>query len=84
MGPLSDPATFKSTTKRIGKRLLQLQRERRHRLRDSPEWKLQRQIYNQRNREKNDTRVYMQEDYHKHSRHISEMRKNSAAPSCWK
>ena len=76
---LSKPSHFQKYYQASRERLLQLQRERRNRLRDSPEWKLQRQVYNQRHREKNDTSLYMREYYHKHKDHIATLRKKSSS-----
>ena len=76
---LTKPSHFQKYYQANRERLLLLQRERRNRLRDSPEWKLQRQVYNQRHREKNDTSLYMREYYHKHKDHIATLRKKSSA-----
>ena len=76
---LTKPSHFQKYYQANRERLLLLQRERRNRLRDSPEWKLQRQVYNQRHREKNDTSLYMREYYHKHKDHIATLRKKSSS-----
>ena len=73
------PSHFQKYYQANRERLLLLQRERRNRLRDSPEWKLQRQVYNQRHREKNDTSVYMKEYYSKNKEHIATLRKKTNA-----
>ena len=73
------PSHFQKYYQANRERLLLLQRERRNRLRDSPEWKLQRQVYNQRHREKNDTSVYMREYYSKNKEHIATLRKKTNA-----
>ena len=73
------PSHFQKDYQANRERLLLLQRERRNRLRDSLEWKLQRQVYNQRHREKNDTSLYMREYYHKRKGHIATLRKKSSA-----
>ena len=73
------PSHFQKYYQANRERLLLLQRERRNRLRDSPEWKLQRQVYNQRHREKNDTSVYMREYYSKNKEHITTLRKKTNA-----
>ena len=73
------PSHFQKYYQANRERLLLLQRERRSRLRDSPEWKLQRQVYNQRHREKNDTSVYMKEYYSKNKEHIATLRKKTNA-----
>ena len=76
---LTKPSHFQKYYQANRERLLLLQRERRNRLRDSPEWKLQRQVYNQRHREKNDTSLYMREYYHKHKDHIATLRTKSSS-----
>ena len=76
---LTKPSHFQKYYQANRERLLLMQRERRNRLRDSPERKLQRQVYNQRHREKNDTTLYMREYYHKHKDHIATLRKKSSA-----
>ena len=73
------PSHFQKYYQANRERLLLMQRERRNRLRDCPEWKLQRQVYNQRHREKNDTSLYMREYYHKHKDHIATLRKKSSS-----
>ena len=62
---------------KTGERLLQQQRERRGALKQTPEYKEQARIYNERYRGKSAAAARMLEYYHRNTERISELRKRS-------
>ena len=72
---LGEPTGFGQYYYKSRERLLQQQRERRDALKDTPEFKQRRSVYNQRYREKSGAAAYMRDYYHRSKERISEMRK---------